>query len=58
MDWDRKKSLIESKKLQGLIKKDQVSFTESTENLVKFLESPDAAKLFQPRDDEVFERVK
>jgi hypothetical protein len=58
MDWDQKKSLIESKKLKGVIKSDQVSFQESTEDLAKFITSPDAAKLFQPSSKEELERVK
>jgi hypothetical protein len=58
MDQEQKKKLIESKKLQGVVKPDQVSFQESTEKLVKFITSPEAAKLFQPRGEEVLEKVK
>jgi hypothetical protein len=58
MDWDQKKSLIESKKLAGIVKNDQVSFNVSSEKLAKFVASPEAAKLFQPQGDEVLERVK
>ncbi len=57
MDWDQKKALIESKKLKGVIKPDQVFFQESTENLDKFITSPDAAKLFQSAGEEL-ERVR
>jgi hypothetical protein len=58
MDWDQKELLIKSKKLKGTIKTGDVSFQESTENLVKLITSPDAAKLFQPAGKEDLERVK
>lgn len=58
MDQDQKKTLIESKKLQGVIKEGQISFQESSENLAKFIASPDAAKLFQYVGKEELERVK
>ncbi|MCC6124614.1 MAG: hypothetical protein IT426_06615 [Pirellulales bacterium] len=58
MDGDEKRTLIESKKLAGVIGNDQVSFKESSEKLAKFVTSPEAAKLFQPRGDEILERIK
>jgi hypothetical protein len=58
MNGDQKKALIESKKLKGVIKSDQVSFQESTEKLAKFIASADAAKLFQAAEKEELERVK
>lgn len=58
MDPEQKKSLIESKKLKGIIKTDQISFQVSTEDLVKLITSPEAAKLFQPAGKEELERVK
>jgi hypothetical protein len=58
MDQEQKKTLLESKKLKGVIKNDQVSFQESTENMAKLVVSPEAAKLFQAAEKEELERVK
>ena len=58
MDGDQKKAAIEKGKLKGVVKENEVSFKDTTENLVKFIASPDAAKLFQAKDEQVLERVK
>jgi hypothetical protein len=64
MDQEQKKSLIENKKLQGFVNKDkkgifdEVTIQESSEDLAKFIVSPDAAKLFQPAAGKELERVK
>jgi hypothetical protein len=64
MDWDQKKSLIEDKKIPGVIEKakgrggDDIRFTESSEKLAKFITSPEAAKLFHPAEKNDLDRVK
>ncbi len=58
MDWEQKKSLIKSKKLHGVIKGDQVLIQENSENLARFITSPEAANLFPPAEKEELERVK
>jgi hypothetical protein len=64
IDWDQKKSLIEDKKIAGVIEKakgwggDDIRFTESSERLAKFVTSPEAEKLFHPAERNDLERVR
>jgi hypothetical protein len=51
-DWNQKKALIESKKFQGVVKTDQISFKESSETLAKLITSPEGTKLFNSGGEE------
>jgi hypothetical protein len=64
MDPERKASLINEKKLKGVIKRDKkdlvdtILFQESSDDLAKFILSPEAEKLFQPLEEMKLERLK
>jgi hypothetical protein len=63
MDPDQKEALIKAGKIKGESKDNNRRFTDTTENLVRLLASPDAEKLFYTKDHmddgyAVLERVK
>ena len=63
MDHEQKEAAIKAGKIKGTGEGDNLRFTDTTENLVRFLASPDADKLFFTKDHmddgyAVLERVK
>ena len=63
MDPKQKEAVIKAGKIKGTSEGDNPRFTDTTENLVRFLASPDADKLFFTKDNTddgyaVLERVK
>lgn len=63
IDPEQKEAVINAGKLKGTVEGDNTHFTDTTENLARFLASPDAEKLFFTKEHmgdgyAVLERVK